>query len=104
MKSFKFRLAALFIALGIGSALYTEAKDASGENCCPYKNMREAIDTISARETAHEWQKIHWRTSAKTALADAQTESKPIFVFFVVTQKKPSPKSWVGQQSDMGKT
>ena len=104
MKSFKLRIAVLFMALGTTSAFIANGKDSSGKDSCPYKNMREAIDTISARETAHVWQKIQWRTSAATALADAQKESKPIFVFFVVKQKAPSPKNWVGEQSDMGKT
>jgi len=104
MKSFRFRIAVLFILLGASSTLYAHAKNPSGKDCCPYKNMREAIDTISARETAHQWQKIQWRTSAATALADAQKESKPIFVFFVVKQQAASPKNWVGEKSDLGKT
>jgi len=104
MESFKFRIAVLLIVLSTTSPLCTNANNSSGKDCCPYKNMREAVDTISARETAHEWQKIQWRTNAATALAEAQKQSKPIFVFFVVKQKAPSPKTWVGEQSDLGKT
>jgi hypothetical protein len=104
MKSFKFSIAVLIITLGATPALYANAENSSGKDSCPYKNMRDAIDTISARETVHEWQKIQWRTSAATALADAQKESKPIFVFFVVKQKASSPTSWVGKESDLGKT
>ncbi len=104
MKSFKLKIAVLLIVLGATPALHANAENSSGKDCCPYKNMREAIDSISARETAHVWQKIQWRTSAATALAEAKKESKPIFVFFVVKQKAPSPKSWVGEKSDLGKT
>ena len=69
-----------------------------------FKSMREAIDTILARESAHQWQKIEWRTDAATALRDARAENKPIFVFFVVKQQAASPKSWVGQNNDIGET
>jgi hypothetical protein len=66
--------------------------------------MREAVDALLARESAHQWQKIEWRTDAATALRDARAENKPIFVFFVVKQQAASPKSWVGPSNDMGKT
>jgi hypothetical protein len=66
--------------------------------------MREAIDTLLARESAHKWQRIDWRTDAAAALRDARAENKPIFVFFVVRQQAASPKSWVGANNDMGKT
>jgi len=92
------------LALGMSASLYADAQNSSSQDACPYKSMREAIDTISARESAHEWQKIQWRTNAKTALVEAQKQSKPIFVFFVVKQKVSSPKNWVGDKNDMGKT
>jgi len=104
MKSFELRIAVLLIVFGSTWTSYANAENSAGKDSCPYKNMREAIDTISARETAHEWQKIQWRTSAATALAEAQKQSKPIFVFFVVKQKAASPKNWVGKESDLGKT
>ncbi len=69
-----------------------------------FKSMREAIDTLLARESAHKWQRIEWRTDAAAALRDARAENKPIFVFFVVRQQAASPKSWVGANNDMGKT
>jgi hypothetical protein len=69
-----------------------------------FKSMREAVDTLLTRESAHQWQKIEWRTDAATALRDARAENKPIFVFFVVKQQAASPKSWVGPDNDLGKT
>jgi|SRR5277367_2138357 len=68
------------------------------------RNMREAIDTNLARESLHEWHKINWRTNASQALRDAQAQSKPIFVFFIVKQLKPSPTKWTGQKDDTGNT
>ena len=75
-----------------------------GADSCPYKNMKEAIDVLTTREQEHLWQKIQWRTSAATALTEARKENKPIFVFFVVRQKAASPKAWVGETCDLGKT
>jgi hypothetical protein len=80
------------------------ARIADGANSCQYKNMKEAVDAITTREKDHLWQQINWRTSAATALADASRARKPIFVFFIVEQKKASPKAWVGETCDLGKT
>jgi predicted PurR-regulated permease PerM len=80
------------------------AQSSSTARDLPAKNMRQAIDKSLARESLHEWKKIQWRTNASQALREAQAQSKPIFVFFMVKQKAPSPASWTGQQNDMGKT
>jgi hypothetical protein len=90
------------LCLSLSGGICAQISD--GANSCQYKNMKEAIDTITTREKDHLWQKINWRTSSATALADARKENKPIFVFFVVEQKKASPKAWVGETCDMGKT
>lgn len=99
---------AISLALVVSLTLFVSLPLAIGQPCttgkCEFKNMNEAIDKLLAREATHDWQKISWRTSASKALQDAQAQSKPIFVFFIVKQKAPSPKSWVGPQNDMGKT
>lgn len=80
------------------------AQVCSTKGTCQYKNMHEAIDSVLARESSHEWQKIQWRTDAQKALTEARAQSKPIFVFFVVKQRAPSPTGWVGPNNDLGKT
>ncbi len=80
------------------------AQFAVGANTCEYKNLKEAIDTITTHEKCHLWQTINWRTSVAAALTEARKENKPIFVFFVVRQKKTSPKAWVGNSNDIRET
>jgi hypothetical protein len=103
MKDLAKRIPPLMICLlaGISSA---SAQSCSTTPTRPAKNMREAIDTNLARESLHEWRKIQWRTDASQALREAQAQSKPIFVFFVVKQLKPSPTQWTGQKDDTGAT
>src|SRR5271156_2396774 len=81
-----------FASLCLSGGIYAQISD--GANSCQYKNMKEAIDTITTREKDHLWRKINWRTSAASALNDARKEKKPIFGFFIVDQKKASPKAW----------
>jgi hypothetical protein len=103
MKQSAKRLAPLLISLLAGSSS-VNAQTCPASDKCPYKNMQEAINTLLSRESQHEWQKIQWRTSAAEALRDAQRQSKPIFVFFVVKQQAPSPTKWTGQANDTGQT
>jgi hypothetical protein len=92
------------------AGLLVSTSSASAQSCSTAcsksqpKTMREAIDTNLARESLHEWHKINWRTNASQALRDAQAQSKPIFVFFIVKQLKPSPTKWTGQKDDTGQT
>jgi hypothetical protein len=101
MKRVKFAVIAL-LSLCLSGGMCAQIAD--GANSCQYKNMKEAIDAITTREKDHLWQNINWRTSAASALNDARKEKKPIFVFFIVDQKKASPKAWVGETCDLGKT
>lgn len=103
MKTSTMRISLLSIWLSV-SILSVTAQVCSTQGTCKYKNMREAIDAGLAREASHEWHKIQWRTDVQKALREAQTQSKPIFVFFVVKQRAPSPSGWVGPQNDFGKT
>jgi hypothetical protein len=80
------------------------AQSCSTDAKCPYKNRKEAIDTLLAQESEHKWQSIQWRTNAAQCLQEAQAQSKPIFLFFVVKQLTPSPTKWSGQKDDTGKT
>jgi hypothetical protein len=86
------------------SAFAGPAKTCSTTGGCPYKSQREAIDTLLAQESQHKWKSIEWRTDAAQALKDAQAQSKPVFVFFVVKQLKASPSKWSSQKDDTGKT
>lgn len=103
MKTSIMKISMLLIWLS-ASISSVAAQVCSTKGTCQYKNMQEAINTVLSRESAHEWHKIQWRTDAQKALAEAQTQSKPIFVFFVVKQRAPSPKGWVGPNNDLGKT
>jgi hypothetical protein len=103
MKELAIEIIPLFACLLISiPSVAAQGNSSAGEH--PAKNMREAIDKSLARESLHEWKKVQWRTNAAQALREAQAQSKPIFVFFMVKQKAPSPASWTGQQNDMGKT
>jgi len=103
MKDLAKRIPPLMICLSV-SISSVNAQTCSTTPTRSAKNMREAIDTNLARENLHEWRKIQWRTDASQALQEAQAQSKPIFVFFVVKQLKPSPTSWTGQKDDTGAT
>ena len=97
-------LAIALLSLWFCTAAAAEAQICTGNHCEAPKTMREAIDAGLARESQKIWQQIDWRTDAAQALAEARAQSKPLFVFFVVRQKMPSPTSWVGAGNDMGKT
>jgi hypothetical protein len=88
----------------VSSSSAVPAQTCSTKGGCPYKNQREAIDTLLAQESQHKWKNIQWRTDAAQSLIEAQAQSKPIFVFFVVKQLKPSPSKWSSQKDDTGKT
>ena len=105
MQTIKSTLFALLLTALFLQGTAGQAQICTGSSCEPkFKNMRDAIDTILAREQKHDWQKIQWRTNASAALEEARGQDKPVFVFFVVKQRAPSPKNWVGDANDMGKT
>jgi hypothetical protein len=58
--------------------------------------MQQAIDITLRRQANHDWQKVHWQTNAAAALMQAQRENKPIFIFFVVTQRAKLPEKLSG--------
>ena len=101
MKTDKVRFFAFFLSFAL-AILQAHAKGSIDPN--QYPTMQKAIDAVLANESQKEWKKIAWRTDANAALAEAQKQNKPIFVFFTVKQKQASPKKWVGENSDMGKT
>jgi hypothetical protein len=98
------RAVCLLLTCILGAAPIATAQSCSTDAKCPYKNQKEAIDTLLAKESEHKWQSIHWRTNAAQCLQEAQAQSKPIFLFFVVKQLAPSPTKWSGQKDDTGKT
>jgi hypothetical protein len=53
-----------------------------------YKTVQEMLDTTLKRESDHKWQKINWQTNAPAALRQAQQENKPIFILFLVNERK----------------
>ncbi len=99
--------AMLSVVSSVSSVCYVSAVSAqtcSTKSGCPYKSQREAIDTLLAQESQHKWKNIQWRTDAAQTLKEAQEQSKPVFVFFVVKQLKASPSKWSSQKDDTGKT
>jgi hypothetical protein len=50
--------------------------------------VQEMLNTTLKRESDHAWQKINWQTNAAAALNQAQRENKPIFILFLVNEKK----------------
>jgi hypothetical protein len=68
------------------------------------KALRTTLLTLLAQESEHKWKSIQWRTDAAQCLKEAQSQAKPVFVFFVVKQLAPSPSKWTGRKDDTGET
>jgi hypothetical protein len=71
------------------TAAFSNASDGSKDSCPrTYNTVQEMLDATLTKESENEWQKINWQSNAALALKQAQQEHKPIFILFLVNEKK----------------